>query len=138
MPIAAHFLARACAARRDGASPAGAQLTEAAGEALRAYDWPGNVRELRNVIERVMILGDRTELDLTDLPEEIVHRAGLAADVEGDEPRAADATAGLKEMERAMVMQALERAGGNQSQAARTLRISRDALRYKMKKFGLH
>lgn len=115
---------------------------------LSLYGWPGNVRELRNVVERMMLLGGSEVLDIEDLPDEIVE----AVDAEqwgGDvsEPAEAGEREGrldgdlagmsLREVERRMVEQALERAAGNQSQAARLLRISRDALRYKMKKFGL-
>jgi DNA-binding NtrC family response regulator len=125
-------------------------VTEEAMACLTRHDWPGNVRELRNVIERVMILEDRAEVDLPDLPEDIVHRADLA----GDEDLAAypaDAKAGsaaalirlpeagvsLRDVQFELVRQALERTGGNQTKAAQLLRISRDALRYKMKSFGL-
>jgi DNA-binding NtrC family response regulator len=103
------------------------------------YRWPGNIRELKNVIERVMILGEKPWLDLTDLPEELVQRAGFGE--EPEEPRApppaSETGTSLRDMERTMVAEALERSEGNQSQAARLLGISRDALRYKMKKFGL-
>jgi len=128
------------------------RLTPEAMDCLVRYDWPGNVRELRNVIERTMILESRRELDVTDLPEELVHAA--AADPAGDEPDPAAAPAGdgaphrprfvlppagvsLREVERDLVRQALEQAHGNQSRAGRLLGISRDALRYKMKKFGM-
>jgi DNA-binding NtrC family response regulator len=130
-------------------------LTAEAMDCLVRYDWPGNVRELRNVIERTMILESRQELDVTDLPEEIVQ--GAAAEPAG--AGAEDAETGgystpvgpprgprfvlpesgvsLREVERDLVRQALEHAHGNQSRAGRLLGISRDALRYKMKKFGM-
>jgi two-component system response regulator AtoC len=116
-------------------------VTPEAMECLIRYRWPGNIRELKNVVERVMILGEKPLLDLTDLPEELVQRAGLTE--EHGESAAAEASAApgngtsLKAMEQSLVAQALDRSGGNQSQAARLLGISRDALRYKMKKFGL-
>jgi DNA-binding NtrC family response regulator len=126
------------------------RVTDEAMACLLRHDWPGNVRELRNVIERVMILEDREELDLTDLPEELVQRGGSAEDEDpADDPSAAPAAAAaslirlpdvgisLRDVQFELVKQALERTGGNQTKAAQLLRISRDALRYKMKSFGL-
>jgi DNA-binding NtrC family response regulator len=116
---------------------------------LQRYDWPGNVRELRNVIERAMILENREALDVTDLPEEIVQtgngQAGdgaeaaesEAADSDGSSVRLPEDGISLRQVEYELVRQALEKTSGNQTRAARLLRISRDALRYKMKKFGL-
>jgi DNA-binding NtrC family response regulator len=107
------------------------------------YDWPGNVRELRNVVERGMILENKEILGLEDLPlairalledakvEELAPVASAAAFVLPDEGF------GLREMEEQMVTQALEKTDGNQSRAAELLDISRDSLRYKMRKFGL-
>jgi DNA-binding NtrC family response regulator len=121
------------------------RITPAAMERLRRYDWPGNVRELRNVIERAMILETKDELDVTDLPEEILQDAdgetGAVAVANGPVNDEAfvlpDGGISLQELERSLVRQALDRTGGNQTKAARMLRISRDALRYKMKKFDL-
>jgi DNA-binding NtrC family response regulator len=125
-------------------------VTDDAMACLTRHDWPGNVRELRNVIERVMILEDRAEVDVADLPEDIVHRQDLAgdedvvADPSGAETASAaglirlpEAGVSLRDVQFELVRQALERTGGNQTKAAQLLRISRDALRYKMKSFGL-
>jgi two-component system, NtrC family, response regulator AtoC len=125
-------------------------LTDEAMACLMRHDWPGNVRELRNVIERVMILEDRAEVDVSDLPEDIVHRTDLAGDEDvppdpagAEDPSAAalirlpEAGVSLRDVQFELVRQALERTGGNQTKAAQLLRISRDALRYKMKSFGL-
>jgi DNA-binding NtrC family response regulator len=119
-------------------------VTDEARECLLRYHWPGNVRELRNVVERAMILEDKEWLDVTDLPEEICQNGGNGGNGNdeagtngshiGDIPPSG---VSLREVERDLVNQALARTGGNQSRAARMLRISRDALRYKMKKFGL-
>jgi transcriptional regulator with PAS, ATPase and Fis domain len=113
-------------------------LTDGALQILKDYAWPGNVRELRNVVERAMILEDKAMLDESELPEEIrgapsaaaVRSAGANGLLlpEGGYP--------LEQMERELVRQALDRSAGNQTRAARLLSISRDALRYKMKKFG--
>jgi transcriptional regulator with PAS, ATPase and Fis domain len=109
-------------------------LTEDAARRLVAYSWPGNVRELRNVIERAMILETKDLLDVDDLPTEILNRQEPGA---GDEERFSLPEDGLslKGLEREMVRQALDKTRGNQTHAARLLGISRDALRYKMKKF---
>jgi len=125
------------------------RVTDEAMACLMRHDWPGNVRELRNVIERVMILEDHSEVDVTDLPEEIVQHSSPAED-EIDEAsssaRPINAAAliqlpeegvSLREVQYELVRQSLERTHGNQTKAAQLLRISRDTLRYKMKSFGL-
>jgi DNA-binding NtrC family response regulator len=122
-------------------------------DCLMRYHWPGNVRELRNVIERAMILETKPQIAVEDLPREIVRPpaepsgAPPPASAGAEEPPDADGDDGtyrlpetgvtLEEVERDLVRQALERTRGNQTHAARLLNISRDALRYKMKKFGL-
>jgi two-component system response regulator AtoC len=115
-------------------------FTAEAMEVLKSYRWPGNVRELRNVVERAMILENKELLGVEDL-EPSIRDAGLdaAAGPPTGTPRFAlpEEGIGLQRMEDEMVRQALERTGGNQTQAAALLDISRDALRYKMKKLGL-
>jgi DNA-binding NtrC family response regulator len=113
-------------------------FTDEAMEHLMAYGWPGNVRELRNVVERAMILENKDLLGLEDLPPELGGPAPAApsAATESAVPLPAEGVV-LEEVERDLVAQALERTGGNQTRAARLLGISRDALRYKIKKFGL-
>jgi two-component system response regulator AtoC len=122
-------------------------ITPEAMACLVSYDWPGNVRELRNVIERVMILEDRAEIDVTDLPEEILQRMEGEGENGGEEEGATTGEAGrielpeggisLRDVQRDLVRQALQRTAGNQTRAAQLLRITRDALRYKMKTYGL-
>jgi transcriptional regulator with PAS, ATPase and Fis domain len=109
-------------------------LTDEAMNRLMSYPWPGNVRELRNVVERAMILENKRTLDVEDLPSEIVSHRGNTP--RGESPfRLAEGGYPLESMVREMVRQALEKTHGNQSAAARLLHISRDALRYKMKKY---
>ncbi|HKY32950.1 MAG TPA: sigma-54 dependent transcriptional regulator [Candidatus Polarisedimenticolia bacterium] len=115
--------------------------TGGAMELLRRHPWPGNVRELRNIIERAMILEDKELLDEDDLPEELravpVSRPSAAA-TDGDGAfKLPEGGYPLDRMEEEMVRQALTRTAGNQTRAARLLGISRDALRYKIKKFQL-
>ena len=109
-------------------------LTQRAQIVLARHDWPGNVRELENVIGHGAMMALAETIDVQDLPEYIRmprHAATTAATVALTD----DAT--LDDHEKRLVAEALSRANGNQSQAARALRIGRDALRYKMKKHGL-
>jgi DNA-binding NtrC family response regulator len=106
---------------------------------LQRYPWPGNVRELRNVLERAMILATGDELKMEHLPAEI---SGGAIKTPAPAPHAPAVTLppeglSLEEVERDLVRMALEATEGNQVRAARLLGISRDALRNRMKKFGL-
>ena len=104
---------------------------------LITHKWPGNVRELRNAIERAMILEESSLLTTSSLPVSL-NNADSAAD--GPHHRSyqiPDEGISLEDSERSLVVRALEKTGGNQTQAARLLRITRDTLRYKMKKFNL-
>jgi len=112
-------------------------VSEEAMDRLKAYSWPGNVRELRNVVERAMILENKSELGLRDLPREIRDPSHDANQMVPDGFRLPDGGFPLKNIENEMVRQALDKSRGNQTRAAKLLSISRDALRYKMKKYGL-
>ena len=108
-------------------------------EAFRRYHWPGNVRELRNVIERALILEDDDVITTKYVPRNLVpgqnqstsERDGLGAH---DMFRLPPAGASLEEVEMSLVRQAIDRSGGNQTRAAELLGISRDQLRYRLKK----
>ncbi len=106
---------------------------------LLTHDWPGNVRELRNALERAMILEDSSYITAASLPMAISHNRVAAAPATPVAVAAAFPEEGisLEESERRLLVSALEKTGGNQTQAARLLRITRDTLRYKMKKFDL-
>ncbi len=116
-------------------------VSEEAMELLRRYDWPGNVRELRNVMERAVILCDGDEIQPAHLPGEIVTDRAFLPLAPSLEATLDDAGIDLKgtvaEFERRMIAQALERTGGNQSEAARLLGVTRDVLRYSLSKYGL-
>jgi DNA-binding NtrC family response regulator len=100
------------------------------------YGWAGNVRELKNMIERAMILGDGDTLLMEHLPREILGEApGEGKIIEGI--RIPPGGISLEKMEEALVRQALKMTNGNQTKAARLLDINRDALRYRMQKFGI-
>lgn len=106
------------------------EVTGAAVKAMEAYSWPGNVRELKNVIERAMILSAKTAIGVEDLSLSRSVPAHPSSVIEGK-------TLNLGETEKVLIERALERSGENQSKAARLLGISRDTLRYRMKKHEL-
>jgi len=134
-------------------------LTEETKRLLMNYSWPGNVRELKNALERAMILEEGTQLKPDDLPFSVASgisgTAGMATTaMEASASSSQEAAEGggkrrlpplsipeggtsLEEVEHALVEMALQQSHGNQIKAAKLLDISRDALRYKMKKFGL-
>jgi transcriptional regulator with PAS, ATPase and Fis domain len=103
---------------------------------LGSYNWPGNVRELKNVIERAMILVEEDTLLMEHLPIEILGQASKQGGaIEGI--RIPPDGISLEKVEEALVKQALKMTNRNQTKAAKLLDISRDALRYRMQKFGL-
>jgi two-component system, NtrC family, response regulator AtoC len=98
---------------------------------LRAYGWPGNIREVRNAVERAMLLTEGPWLEPLDFPvlasgRQAAHGIGLPA--EGVD---------LEQLEKSLVVQALERSGHNQTKAAVLLGLNRDQIRYRIEKFGL-
>jgi two-component system response regulator AtoC len=98
---------------------------------LRAYDWPGNIRELRNAVERAMLLADGPWLDVREFPALSARHQpphGIALPAEGLD---------LEQLEKSLVIQALERSGYNQTRAATLLGLHRDQIRYRIEKFGL-
>src|ERR1051326_594447 len=107
-------------------------ITDPAMEKLMAYHWPGNVRELENVIERSLVMCSGTQLDAADIKLENAPRARPQADnhflPEG---------MSLDAYEQELIREALRRAEGNKSQAARLLGLTRNALRYRLTQMGL-
>jgi DNA-binding NtrC family response regulator len=109
-----------------------AGISSPAMQLLVSHYWPGNVRELQNVIERACALAEGNQLE--------------AADIQLDSPRARNNAASdrflpegmtLDQWEDEMIREALKRASGNKSQAARLLGLSRNALRYRLSKIGI-
>jgi Nif-specific regulatory protein len=128
--LAERFLARA--ARRLGRELIG--FSPAALEVLAGYAWPGNVRELANEIERAAIIADGRVIDAGDLRP----RAPAATVAAGDDPRSlAERFAGLDQLERQLVQESLRAAGGNVTEAARLLGISRIMMRRRLERFEL-
>jgi len=111
-------------------------LTQRAQIILARHNWPGNVRELENVIGHGCMMALGGTIDVQDLPDYLRHPSATTAKAAtAAVPGPAEDT--FEEHEKRLVADALERAGWNQSEAARLLRIGRDALRYKMKKHGI-
>lgn len=105
-------------------------LTPEALAMLEHYRWPGNIRELRNAIERAMLLSDRDVLGLEAFSTVLPGAQAMAF-------RLPPSGVSLEEVERQLLVQALERAGGNQTHAGALLGINRDQVRYRIDKFGL-
>jgi transcriptional regulator with PAS, ATPase and Fis domain len=113
-------------------------LSQEAEDLLLAHDWPGNVRELRNAVERAMILEESNVIAAASLPIAVrSSNAAVAVSASVESPVEAVDGMSLVEQEKRLLIHALQKAAGNQTQAARLLRITRDTLRYKMKKFNL-
>jgi DNA-binding NtrC family response regulator len=123
-----------------------ASIAPEAVERLVAYQWPGNIRELENLMERTMLFCEGPEIRVSDLPPEVAGAAAPAAapSAAGEEGTRA-APESLKEavraeterVERELIQRALDATGGNVTQAARKLKISRKSLQTKMKELGL-
>jgi DNA-binding NtrC family response regulator len=129
-------------------------ITDEMRKLLLKHEWPGNVRELKNAIERAMILEEEDHLRPDYLPFAVGQNLQGQTAFEASSPVAGNGVSSpagrnlpklfipqggtsLEQVERALVEMAVQQANGNQTQAARLLDISRDALRYKLKKFGL-
>ncbi len=110
-------------------------ISPAAMSALLGHTWPGNVRELENVIQRAVVLAEASELQPEHLPESLGGGGAgreFASVIKGDSLKAA-----RRELEKLMIARALEKTGGNRSQASRILEISHPSLLSKMKQYDL-
>ncbi len=132
--LAAHFLKRCAAEHQKEFSAFSADALRA----LDAYDFPGNVRELENLVERAVALATSSVIGLGDLPREV---AGLSAEptpmLTALPEEGCDLDAVLGEVERRLIVQALERSGGVRTIAARMLGLSLRSLRYRLQKLSL-
>ncbi len=99
-------------------------------EQLAAYPWPGNVRELENAIERAVILMRGTHLTEKSLPLALHKHFQEQPRANGSRP------ATLQEAEKELIFQTLSETGGNKSEAARRLGITRKTLQNKLQKYG--
>jgi two-component system response regulator AtoC len=145
--LAGHFLQRFSAKYGKDVR----RIDEAAREVLLAYPWPGNVRELSHVIERAVLWSRDSTLNV----EHLSLTAPMRLEPDGGDrgrdpldqfsktaespPAASELPPGvdLSQWERSMIERAMREAGGNQTKAAQRLGITRDTLRYRLKKFGI-
>jgi len=114
---------------------------------LQGYAWPGNVRQLKNLIEKLVVLSDGTEITLDDIRPNLDVLPPSAPGTVAPLPPSITAVAptadslpddlNIEAMEEKFIRKALEKTGGNQRKAANLLNISRDALRYRLKKMNL-
>jgi DNA-binding NtrC family response regulator len=112
----------------------GGEISEGALERLVSYHWPGNVRELENVIERSILLAKGPRVEADDIKiESGIGRARPAFSAEAFLPEGMT----LDQYEQSIIREALKRANGNKSQAARLLGLTRNALRYRLTKMGI-
>jgi|Deesub1362A_J573_1020465.scaffolds.fasta_scaffold00356_5 two-component system response regulator PilR (NtrC family) len=133
--LANHFLGKFSANKK--------RFTEEALELLKSYPWRGNVRELENIIERIALLCEDEIVDVKDLPEEIrytktaKYAQPLPSPATGLPSEGIDFERVIEDMEKAYLIEALERANGVKTEAARLLNLSFRSFRHKLKKYGI-
>jgi DNA-binding NtrC family response regulator/tetratricopeptide (TPR) repeat protein len=136
LTLAEHFLARTC--RDYGLAPK--MLTDDARATLLAYRWPGNVRELANLMERVALLTDARQVTADQLELRTPRGRPAPRPPDASPPRALTSTSlehAAAEAERTRILEALRETRGNISRAADRLGVTRNILRYRLKKYGL-
>jgi two-component system response regulator AtoC len=143
--LADHFIAKF----NDRLKKEIAAITPEAVERLVAYQWPGNIRELENLMERTVLFCEGPEIRVSDLPPEVAgapasqaqsataHAAGEESPRPAPESLKEAVRAETERVERELIQRALDATGGNVTQAARKLKISRKSLQTKMKELGL-
>ena len=112
----------------------GGQVSEGAMERLMSYHWPGNVRELENVVERSILLAQGPRLEAGDVKIDTAPRRQTTA---GGSDHFLPEGMTLDQYEQSVIREALKRANGNKSQAARLLGLTRNALRYRLAQMGM-
>ena len=125
-PLVSHFIEKYAAENNktiDGISKEALDL-------LMRYNYPGNIRELENIIERAIVLARGNMITTDDLPMHT--RSGES---EAKQPKGSSLTEMVERFEQKLIIEALDKAGGNQSQASKSLGIGERKLRYKLKKY---
>jgi two-component system, NtrC family, response regulator len=125
LPLAGHFLSHYC----DALGKRNITITAEAQAALVTYAWPGNVRELRNAMERAVVLAAGQHITTENFPAQMAGRQPVETRAGADNK--------LEQMEKAMLLEVMRRNAGNVSSAARELGISRDTLRYRIRKYDI-
>ena len=134
LTLAEHFLRRFSAKYGKPVE----RLDPRARDLLQAYPWPGNVRELSHVIERAVLWSKGPMLDVEHLALEVpAEPAQSSAETAAPLPAPRPPGMDLEQWERTLIEQALRESDGNQTRAAQRLGISRDTLRYRLKKYGI-
>ena len=128
-PLIDHFLKRY--AEENGKEIEG--LSSEAQDVLLKYDYPGNVRELENIIERAVVIAREEVISVEDLP----FRERMEESAEGRKAEEGLLRGSIEELEKKLIVEAMEKAGDHQTRAAELLGISERMLRYKLKKYGL-
>ena len=128
-PLIDHFLKRY--AEENGKRIDG--LSREAQDLLLKYDYPGNVRELENIIERAVVIAREDVISVEDLP----FREGMEEALEGRKAEESFLRGSIEELEKKLIVEAMEKTGDHQTRAAEFLGISERMLRYKLKKYGL-
>jgi DNA-binding NtrC family response regulator len=128
-PLIDHFLKRY--AEENGKEIAG--LSSEAQDVLLKYDYPGNVRELENIIERAVVIARDAVIAVEDLP----FRETMEESPESRKSDEGLLRGSIEELEKKLIVEAMEKAGDNQTRSAELLGISERMLRYKLKKYGL-
>ncbi len=132
--IARHFLSYFATRYKRNASTA---ISPEAEKILLSYRWPGNIRELRNLLERLVVLEGAEEILPSHLPNWLTGPSGVAAQHSNGRMSLPAQGISLEDLEKDLILQALERNKYNKAQAAKLLNISYDVLRYQVKKLGL-
>jgi len=101
-------------------------------------NWPGNVRELKNLVERIVVLENVEDILPEHIPSWISRSTMRAEQASNGRFLLPDSGISLDELEKDLILQALEKADHNKTQAAKLLNISYDSLRYQLKKFGIN
>ncbi len=134
-----HFLHKFCRGKKQCVEG----ISDEAMEILSRYDWPGNVRELENIIERLVILANGPLITKEDLPEQILQHAStpfmssLSSSLFEMPDEGMSLSKAVEELEKKLILQALEKTGGIKNRAAKLLQMNRTTLIEKMKKLKL-
>ena len=113
---------------------AGVTIEQETLSALKAYGWPGNVRELENVIERASVLKRGAVITPADLPDKLKKEKTGIDNIILNLP---DEGISLEDLEKSLILKALEKHNNNQTRAAEYLGITRPTLIYRLEKYGL-
>jgi len=113
-------------------APPGVHFSTEALSEITSYEWPGNIRELQNLVERCVILRQDATIGLSDLKLKPMETCS-----EIEIPEIPDGGISLESIEKGLVLKALQKSGGNRSEAARLLQIPRHVLIYRIEKYGI-